>query len=700
MSRPYAGAPVTQKFRERWLSARMFGGAKPVASVQIRRGRLNRTHHPYPDTNPPFGTFPGVFATGYWYPDWQVNSDWEDLDGIQNVKFVQDFTNNGITTMTLVMDNVGIIETSGHAGTLYHVFEQGYYSPLRGYVGPHRPHPGVDKTPFFEKLPNAQIRVMQGYGEDEMVCTFLGLIDDIDTETNPKQLTVTGRDHGGVLVDQRFFGWAKDIILPTPVTFAPRRLAEKTLLVGGDARASSSRDGYDPAAVLKQEGSAWYSASHESPDHLEHIEITLPEGLYSQIYLGCEFDGMEAYIAIAPRSITDTSTLELVIEPSFNGEAIEPGDFTNGFWDPDGNIAPGGDWPYFDKIAATKKGEPVYINLRGEFRVGPNTVLRVGFRKLGKIDGDYYAGVNTLLANQRSYNQAAIVGRYVIIDDIADIVRCCLRWCGFKGWEVENTGVVPTEPYVAGSDKTMMDVINEWKNVVGYTFFISEPRDPEDDQDLGYPIFRNARVLENQTGKTEYIDDKLLLTDAKVKFTNQDDHCIIRCRGIAVDDGVPLGSDSVKRIMFAYIPAWAAEQAAKVAGVLKPITHTDQKFTKIQDCEFGCYLIGIQIALSKVTAVLTLPANPGIGIDTLQSVIDRTQGLNSRIYVSNRTQEMQFGANGYWTMQIGGALVDTPDVVSVLADYKAAIQRIDRKGRNPWLRKRQGKTLDYGYQDK
>jgi hypothetical protein len=185
-----------------------------------------------------------------------------------------------------------------------------------------------------------------------------------------------------------------------------------------------------------------------------------------------------------------------------------------------------------------------------------------------------------------------------------------------------------------------------------------------------------------------------------VKVSNENDHCIIRCRGQAVNDGVGIDGDKVHRVMFAYIPSWAGEQAAKQAGVLKPLTHADQFYTTVDDCMFGCYLIAIQIALLKWTVILDLPCNPGIGLDTLQSVIERVQGLNSRVYVTNRSQEMQFGTSGYWTMELGGSLMDTPDMAGVIKDYDQAIARINRGGRNPWLRKRKGKTLQYGYQDK
>lgn len=708
MTDPYAGAPVSQTFRERWLNtSRQVGSNRPVCQVQIRRGRLKRTYHPYPGEGyPTFGEYPGVLGIGFWYPDWEVSSDWQTLDGIQNIKLAQDFTNNGVQTCVVTMDNIAMVSAAGAAGMLYHLREEGYYSPLRGFVGQGRPDPGITKTPFFGQMENAQIRVLQGYGTDQMVCTFLGLIDDIQSTSTPNMLTINARDHGGVLVDERYFGWAveKHISAQGPITFAPRSLAEHSRLVGGGAVASSSLSGHDATQATARGTGGWISANRPTPDDTEWIEFSVPAGKFSQLFLQFRHANMHAYIGIRPKAQPDGS------KPRFNGSDMAVDG--SGWWDPYATTVPGsidGGWPYFAEINATSEDLPHYLSLGGVFEVGNNTVVRLGFRNLGvsyyyqdgkRINGTGYdAGVIFLRANERSYNDAAVVGRYIIIDDLSDIVRCALRWAGFKGWEVENTGANLRDVFHADSAKTLMDVINMAKDQSGFTFFMGEPRDINNDQDLGYPIFRNARILEDYTANTEFIDDKLLLTDAKVKISNQEDHCIIRCRGIAKDDGVTLGQDTVRRIMFAYIPPWAADQADMQAGVFKPITHTDHLFTTVDECEFGCYLIAIQILLLKYTAIIDLPCNPGIGLDTLQSVIERKQGLNSRIYVSNRTQEMQLGSNGFWHMELGGSVVDTPDWDNMMADYQAAIARIDRRRRDPWLRKRQGKAIEYGYQD-
>lgn len=272
-----------------------------------------------------------------------------------------------------------------------------------------------------------------------------------------------------------------------------------------------------------------------------------------------------------------------------------------------------------------------------------------------------------------------------MIDDVTDIVRCCLRWAGFKQWEIQNAGVNLQQKYVADKAQSFMDMIKVVRDMLGYVFFIGEPLDDEDDQDIGFPVFRNNRVFEGRALPTASIDDSLLLTGARVRITNQPERFIIRARGINKSNGVPLGGDTVKRVMYSYLPPWFDQ----MAGVVKHLTHVDPLYTTVTDCQVACYLIALQIALAKYTAIIDMPGNPGIGLDTLQSVIDRQQGLNSRIYVTNRLSDMSLGTDAHWTLELGGSLVDTPDVDGIVADWLQAIQTLDRNDATQPDRKRQ-----------
>lgn len=713
--RPYAGAPVSQLFRQRWLSAKMIGPAKPVGIVEVRRGSLTRSFHPYDSFGyPVFGEYPGALGHGFWYPDWVPHGDWIALDALQDIKIDQSFSNNGVSSATITLDNMKWVAKSGFASILYHISQKGYYSPLRGNVEPYRPNPGVTENIFDDELPNAQIRIRQGYGADALVTTFLGLVDDIDTNSVPNTMTITARDFGGVLVDERFFGWAKEKLVNDPVTFAPRAAAEERTLEGGGPMASG---GFGIQNIIDTDSNGeWASDAFNDPNHTEWVEIHLPRGQYSNFYLKVPQNGLHVYVGMLCKGQGSFQTG--VLRPTVDGHRLFAADLQVtgrevdshdssidiGWYNPNGTLVPStpdnGGWAYFMEIPASRAGKGQYYPLGGLFNVGDDTILRVGFRNLQKTSEQFPNGghmhrakVQRLFGNRREFTQNAITADWIIVDDLADVIRCVVRWAGFKGWEIENTGVNLRGPWVCDKNKSFMDIINAAKDMVGYTFFIGEPRDDNDDQDLGYPIFRNNRVFENHTGPTEFIDDSLLLTDAKVKISNADDRHIIRTRGMAIKDGATLWGDSIKRYMFVYVVPWAK----RMAGVLKPFTMYDDLFDTLQQCQLACYLVALQISLGKYTTILTLPANPGIGIDTLQSVIDRTQGLNSRVYVTNRTQQMAFGSNGYWHMEIGGSLVDTEDTVAVLRDYEDAVDQLDQTGIP--LRKRKRKRVTSYYQE-
>jgi hypothetical protein len=693
----YSGAKVSPLFVERWLSGIMLGSQGPVGTVEVRRGHLQRSFHPYDSFGlPAFGDYPGAVGNGFWYADWTPTSDWEQLDGVRNVRLDQSFDNNGVTSATLLVDNIVLTEETGHAGMLYHVVNNGYYSPLQGYVAPGRPNLGIPETPYFQVLENAQIRVRQGYGVDTLVTTFLGLVDDIETNSVPNQLTITGRDFGGVLVDEECFGWAKEVLIQDPITFASRDMAENRTRVGGGAQASSQEAGFPPVNVTVVDSrTEWVSQDHSAADVTEWVEIHVPAGTYSSIYLSTSYSHLHAYIGVYPKALG--SIAGGYYEPKFNGAPIDGASDSYqtdnsghvvgvGWYDPNSVTVPGdnGGWAYQGEIGSTVGGSGVDVALAGTFEMGDDSVIRVGFRNLqedGSLYGDgthvHRCSVIRLAGIMRTVTQDASQGSWIIIDDVTDIIRCCLRWAGFKQWEVEYAGVNLQENQIFDKSNSLMAIINSVTAGIGFNFFIAEPLDDDDDLDIGYPVCRNNRVFENYTGPTASFSDTTLLTDARVTISNADERSIIRARGVDVPNGITLGGQDgdIKRVMYAYEPPWSA----KMAGVIKHLTHTDPTYyATVADCQFACYLLALQIALQKYTTILDLPGTPAIGLDTLQDVIARSQGLNTRVYVTNRTSEMQFGDDGYYTTELGGSLVDTPDVAGVVKDFVAGIAALDR----------------------
>lgn len=718
MSAPYAGARVSDLFRSRWKFGGTFqlgqepayvGAAMPTTVVEIRRGDLVRSFHPreaWPHHVP--GLF-GDVAGGNgqrWYPNWTPREGWIALGGVKDWRVEQSFDNNGVAALTMSLDNRVYVPQTGIAG-LFHLIQEGYYSPLRGYVAPGRPPTGDTPGPFFMKLPNAQIRVRVGYGADTLTTVFLGLIDDLDLTATPRTMQVTGRDFGGVLLDQHWFGWAKERQAKEPVTFVPRRQHEDSTRKGGGAIASSSKSGYAPRSVTAAGTSGrWLSKGANSEDDIEWVQIKVPDGAYRSVYVKVPYDGMVAYVGIyarprghqklAPcRFLPDDGANAAITVDDRNGNMLVKGHkrdpttgnlYAEGWVDFARGNVPQSDssstdyvWPWFRHTGlSANKGTTIHFS--GEFLLGTDSVIRIGFQKLHRSSGKFYASVNRFFANQVKPDAETRKSRWVPIDDVSQVVECCLRYAGFKNWEVEPCGVDLQDALVVDKAKTFMDTINAIRDQVGYVFFIAEPRDDNDDQDIGFPVFRENRINEPGQEWAEELRGDGLLDGDQVKFSNAAERTIIRVRGKELskkNGGTVIGDDTLSRAMGVYTPPWAA----RMAGVIKHLTHYDEKLETIGDCQIACTLIALQIALAWMTATIAAPGTPTIGLDTYAGIVDEATGTNSRLYVTNRVQTFVAGREAAYNLELGGSMPDTPDIQQVVADYRAAIASYDRNDR-------------------
>lgn len=722
---PYQGADVSARFLELWrygaskvaarggVFSRVYAGeAARQLQVWIRRGNLKRTFHDH-GVDGDYGQPGGRKGAAFWYADWIVDhigphyNEWEQLENIQKCEIAQDFQNNGVATCTLTIDNVAYTPTEGPNG-LYHLIQLGHYAPLRGYTPPGQPDTRIAKNEWFiengQTLPNAQIMVLMGYGT-ELVPIFTGLIDDVDPEAKPPTIAISARDFGGVLVDQHLFGWAKERQVDR-VTFVPKAEMEHLKKVGGGATASSTRAGYSPNAVSVVGGAShWESGKNNTPEDVEWIEVRLPEGHYSAIYVSPAFAGQDLYVGFYVKPIhigtnyyhahwqPDDGGPELVIDESNlfvdgHENGIPVGFFTlhRGLVEPG---HPRGEWPWITRrFNTTAKG--IRIDLGGTLHTGANTVLRIGVRKLAKRNEGgartYRAGITRLLAYKiEPTPKGEDDSQLIPIDDIAEIVKILLRWAGFKEWEVEDTGVQLAQRYVLDISKSFMDVINELKEQLGYTFFIAEPTGMES---LGVPVFRNTRILENTQRRVDLVTEKDLLEDVQSKWSNKEERWPIRARGNLLarsKGGQTLGPDHSFRAQFTYVPPWQP----RMAGVIKHLTHYDPKYETPTDCQFACYLIATQIALSVLTATIEIPGTPHIGLDSFVRLKDTRTGLEGlRLYVTNRHITFQQGEgssgsgnSGEFVTQLGGAIADTPDIQQIASEYTEALADLDRNDR-------------------
>jgi hypothetical protein len=282
--------------------------------------------------------------------------------------------------------------------------------------------------------------------------------------------------------------------------------------------------------------------------------------------------------------------------------------------------------------------------------------------------------------------------RWIIVKDSVDIVKCVLRWAGFKEWQIDASGVDLATPYTVDKSHTYMDVINAVKEQLGYVFLMGEPS--ADDLSIGVPIFRPASVTNSQRSKPIVIRDKDLLTDMQPQHTNTNDRYIIRVRG-AVNNkiGRTLGGDTFKRVTFTYWPPWMP----RMAGVIKQLTYYNigsqgvLGYRTQQQCTVACVLIAIQIALGRDTATLQTPGQPALGLDSFAFVTDAGTGIASRLYITNRKSKMTLGGDGtsqqhspygssgssqselLWATEVGGSLCDNGEFEHLYNDYQKAI---------------------------
>lgn len=738
-----ANETVSLRFRERWrygaastdVGRRQqrqpahVGQSKPVMRVRVRYGRFYHVYREWEgdDINayiPDEGAEPwqGVWEKPTFdrhHEAFDGDEGYVDLPNVLSCDMEQDYETNGLSRATIVMDNIAMVETLGAMGALYHVVERGYFSPWRGFAARGRTAAG-EKNPWYEVLNrNAQILVEQGYGEDEMIPTFVGLVDDIDLTSRPDRITITARDFGQTLTDQRVYGWTVDKHFREPTIFADRRYADRTQDVGfagGDIPTpgsgefdpdppsgafdpgpspsrfcSSKQDGHPARFVVDEDpGTEWVSQRRYERDRTEWVQIQLPAGRYSSFRLFAGHGNMQGFVSLRAGA----------------GSKRDGEDLPTGWVDTGAGEVPGdnGGVPYVREIKSTVQERREY-RLDANYRLEEGSLLRISFRNLGGSNDHFTAKVVALMGIKRWLSTEARRQEWILVDDISDIVKVVLRWAGFKEWDIESTGAPLKDKIIFNRANTLMEVIQKCCEMTGYTFFLADPSGVENNS-LGIPTFReNGAMRRRNRGKVmQTITDKDLLTGVSVKMTDEPLASVIRVRGARVDNnrigsGGNAGSPGVRfgdkqtRVMYSYFPPWykaggesdAWDQVfpddftrSRLAGLHKPVIHYEPLAKTELDCEIACYLIAFGQALKSATAVCEIPANPYFELDDQTILQDTGTGMSTRLWIAQRSSTFKAGEDGSWKMTLGGSLVDTPDIQAILAEIRDAVSRETR----------------------
>lgn len=674
---------VSNTFKERWESGQHVGNARPEMRAGIRFGRFNRAYKFWPWTNDPPSTIGQTPIGKPWQATWTPETlDYIPIPSLLDCSLSKSTDSNGIGSATITIENIGYIEVDDpEAGPLKgHVRRRGLMAPLRGYVGPDRT-PLVDEAgdeleqdpTWYDRFSrHAQITVWQSYGDAE-VPVFTGLIDDVDVTSRPDQIIITARDFGQVTVDERVFGWNKDPDIKDPVVFIDRDEADDIIEVGSNPNASSEQTAH-PAANIddKDSSTAWFSDPVGTPNFTEWIEIDLPQGRYNDYVLWPAQGDMEIYVSLYVEAWEEA-------DGSLHGPHRDGVDIPEGWVDIGAGTVPGsnGGIPYIEHVTGVSANRLVRT-LGSTFVFGGQSKLRISFRDLGPwTGGNYAAGVVELQGRNRKISETAKKQKWILVDDVSDIVKVVLRWAGFKEWEVESAGVKLQKRLVIGRDKFYRDVIKICEDATGYVFFMADPTNAP--ESIGVPVFRKSRIVLDQDvldGLTPpqpiiQVTDEMLLTEIKMHQTDDPLPYIIRVRGRESKNGQTLGSDPTRRIMFTYRPPWSG---TPLAGIIKHVVHTNPLFKRMDDCRFGAYYIALQAAIAANQATIEFPGYPGVDLDDHIELMDLGTGLTTRLLVLQRDSSFRRGEQAKWTMTVSGVLVDVPDIQDVVAEIQAALR--------------------------
>jgi hypothetical protein len=626
-----AGLADIPTLRSRWKSKQHIGTAKPYLAVYVRKVRVRRR---FDSSQPKYAFIPNAIAApyvGYIEP----HSDWEKVPNIKSVESDQTFDQNGLATATVEMDNISMEQHTGVAG-LFHIIERGWFSPFRGYKPPARPATAPTKNEWYETFreKSTQVMVIAGYG-DARIPIFTGLIGVTELASRPDKNTLTIRDFGQLLTDQRAFAWAKHPQVLDPITFADRLKADN-VTQEGTTGSSSSEDSGNPAslAVDGDDNSFWLSKGHGSPDGQPWVSMKVPAGRYASVRIHPVFAGSSCFISIFKSN--DNHWVDAGLGNTNDGIPYVK---------------------FIPTVAADEKGYQI-----PEHQLGDNSTIRFTFTNLHKHDGGFRAGVYEISAARRKLSSEAKNNRWILVD-----------------------GVRLSDKLVFNRQTSFMEIIQKIAELTNYVFFLKPPEQFDEsnlasgaNNGIGVAVFRSNQAMPSNPRDTiESVADSDLLTGIQAQFSDEPLPQHIRTRGKPLKKskgGRALGGDRTPRVMAGYLPPWSRDDSVGNAGIKKVIVHYDNMLSTVQECILANIFIAFRAALESAKGQIQFPAFPPIQLDNQTAIFDKGTGLSTRLWVTQRHITCVTGEDAKFVMTLGGSLIDFPDIVQIRAELAQALQ--------------------------
>ena len=282
-----------------------------------------------------------------------------------------------------------------------------------------------------------------------------------------------------------------------------------------------------------------------------------------------------------------------------------------------------------------------------------------------------------VFADRLTYEGEDRAARWILVDDVSEVVRIVLRWAGYLDTAIETTGVRMKGHRSYNRQNKLIEPINEICELTGYSFFFAPPLDGES---LALPVFRMNGARDAAPVDMVEITEDDLLTGIEYKQSMEPLAYIIRVRGKKEDadtGGVTLGGDSSSRVMATYRPPWSYTPgdafllSDRLAGLLRHVTLTRPQLSDVAECLEFAKLLAFYEALAMVEAVIEIPGHPGLLLDHQVGIYDTTAAVNSRMWISGRASTFTTGENTQWRTTLTGPLLDFADVVAMLEELEA-----------------------------
>jgi hypothetical protein len=296
-------------------------------------------------------------------------------------------------------------------------------------------------------------------------------------------------------------------------------------------------------------------------------------------------------------------------------------------------------------------------------------------------------------------------GKWILIDDVTDMVKIVLQWAGFHEWEIEKAGVRLADKVVFDRSKYLVDIINYVKEQIGYVFYVRPPEDFDIDHldinhnlSMGIAVFRISSAIQQEPPeRIESVRDDNLLTGVEAEFDSNALPDSIRVRGKAVTDKVAaqdpahvhaLGADRTKRFQASYRPVWARDNNEGGAHLRRPLVHYDYLLGTTYECEVACLMIAFRAALEASKGAIEIPLWPLIHLDHQVLLFDRGTGMSTRMWVVQRTWNWSGGESAEFKMNLGGSFIDVDNVALTRVELERVLNEEARMpaqiARGPW----------------